>query len=65
MTEAAKQIIEIETDFLLLKWKNLATGIISRRTFRSYKPRLLQNFGMIIAPCSMTLGGFANGYLIP
>jgi 4-hydroxy-3-polyprenylbenzoate decarboxylase len=63
LTEAAKQIIEIETDYLPVEVEKLATWTYSQKDFSapiasgSYKTS-----GMIIAPCSMkTLGAVANG----
>lgn len=63
LTEAAKQIIEIETDYLPVEVEKFATWSYSQKDFSapiasgSYKTA-----GMVVAPCSMkTLGAVANG----
>lgn len=63
LTDAAKQIMEIETDYTLSDVEKLATWSYPQKDFSapvasgSYKTA-----GMVIAPCSMkTLGAVANG----
>ncbi|MDD2439159.1 MAG: UbiX family flavin prenyltransferase [Methanosarcinaceae archaeon] len=63
LTEAAKQIIELETNYSSEAVKKLATWVHAPYDFTapiasgSYKTK-----GMVIAPCSMkTLGQIANG----
>jgi 4-hydroxy-3-polyprenylbenzoate decarboxylase len=63
LTDAAKQIIQIETDYTPLSVEKLATWSYSQKDFSA--PIASGSYrisGMVIAPCSMkTLASVANG----
>jgi flavin prenyltransferase len=63
LTDAAKQIINIETDYTPAKVEKLATWSYSQKDFSApIASGSYRTAGMIIAPCSMkTLGAIANG----
>ncbi|HIH75452.1 MAG TPA: UbiX family flavin prenyltransferase [Methanosarcina sp.] len=63
LTEAAKQIIEIETDYLPDEVEKLATWNYSQKDFSApIASGSHKTAGMIVAPCSMkTLAAIANG----
>lgn len=63
LTEAAKQIIELETDYSPEEVEKLATWAHAPKDFTaSIASGSYKTGGMVIAPCSMkTLGTIANG----
>jgi 4-hydroxy-3-polyprenylbenzoate decarboxylase len=63
LTDAAKQIIQIETDYTPLAVEKLATWSYSQKDFSApIASGSYRTGGMVIAPCSMkTLAGVANG----